>query len=657
MNLRHTQVRFGQLELRARWVARIPKPGAVLVAAVLLVALGASAAPAAPPKKGRVIAFSDADPISESFRRDLNKHCPPAPPRGRPLSFDTALANVKVLVRGSVGGKPLVALAKSKYGTNASEGMSFVAGAVAAGSPGAALAELILLYERKPNEAGPLVDASALVTSLGRPWEALAFLDRAEQLTPPAARPMGIKFRALILNNRGYALIALHNYAKAKQVLRSAAGVDPLLAEARANLALAMACSGGSGVDNPPKPPEPPEPGTSAGPTPPGARRNTFSDEINTSFGQMPPPEALFDLSRGVGFKLPSLPLPQTIDAAIAYAPFYDRLREQAKREFDALSQRTRQLKPWPADASSLWRSRTLAITEAGSTESDPRFHALSLSLEDALNAPEQVRIEAFGAGGPAAPGPLEFGNNPTPQQCAEFQQRWLVAMHQMEQASAKLADAAYRRATAAAANLSYPSAHEQAQLYAKEEALLWYHHVVGAAWLWTQQVAGHYNGTPSWCGATPQGTPPSAPEPKFEPAKPCGPPVSALEVSFGIDDVLKASINCEAVSFRLTGKGPLLQPFVELSIKPGTNVTLYVGEKVSTGIPIPDAIAPSLEGGVYVTYTSGQGVTDMGVRASASLGFTAGADISNGINVAGSGSPFSTTLDFNALAGQFTVR
>ncbi len=171
------------------------------------------------------------------------------------------------------------------------------------GSNQGALAALLVARERAPNDGSLLVSAAVPLVQLGRPREALAFLDRARQLRRLGPALLGWDATAIAENNRGFALIALGRAHDAELALRRAAALEPELAEADQNLAVALACQGKTSP--------------SLASRKAGEHRRKYDyvplpPEWSPTLGESARPLAaqVFDLSAGKDATLPGLPYP-----------------------------------------------------------------------------------------------------------------------------------------------------------------------------------------------------------------------------------------------------------------------------------------------------------------------------------------------------------
>ncbi len=182
------------------------------------------------------------------------------------------------------------------------------AAALAAGSPGLALAALLEAHRLQPSRGTHLVNAAALATSVGLPNEAIAFLDAAIGREFLRA-PLGIPHEATAAVIRGQALVMTGRSDAAQKLFASAKQLAPLLTEADAGLATVAACKGQDAV----------------------AKRYIARSRVRTDV-PVPPtpptedpvqPEPDIDLTRGEAVPLRQLPIAETPVQAADMRPVY----------------------------------------------------------------------------------------------------------------------------------------------------------------------------------------------------------------------------------------------------------------------------------------------------------------------------------------------
>lgn len=106
-----------------------------------------------------------------------------------------------------------------------------------AGDPWGAAANLLVAHEQDEDDPTPLVNLAAIANGHNLPAVALALLDAAAELEiGDEDSPVGIREQAVLLNNRGHALVLLRDYDAAEAPLREALALAPELSEAARNL-------------------------------------------------------------------------------------------------------------------------------------------------------------------------------------------------------------------------------------------------------------------------------------------------------------------------------------------------------------------------------------------------------------------------------------
>jgi tetratricopeptide (TPR) repeat protein len=197
----------------------------------------------------RVDAFSDTifPTEDEDVQREIDfiktLYCL-SPAKSKALSLKAALANLhKKLPKAGWS-----AFAKSPSYKNATLAERAAGAAIVKDRPGAALAALVRAHELEPREASHLANAAGVANSVGFPAEALALADAAAVRDDRDATPMGISRQAVVLANRGNALVQLGRHAEAQDSLQAALGLEPLLSEAATGLTASQACTGANPI-------------------------------------------------------------------------------------------------------------------------------------------------------------------------------------------------------------------------------------------------------------------------------------------------------------------------------------------------------------------------------------------------------------------------
>ena len=217
----------------------------VTVVAVLGLAPAVSAAT-------RTWAFSDSNPttttsiqLQVTTIRALTCQLPAVARANIGLRSAVASANRMLLLAD--GARALHRFAVSADARSYRRAMAAAAAAMVANRPDAALIALLQAHTLAPRDPRPLLDASVVLTSDRLPNQALALLSAAARLRQPGRSPYGISRVAELDNDRGYALIAVHQWRAASAALTSAYRLVPLLTEATHNLAVVDICTGNPG--------------------------------------------------------------------------------------------------------------------------------------------------------------------------------------------------------------------------------------------------------------------------------------------------------------------------------------------------------------------------------------------------------------------------
>ncbi len=312
-----------------------PVPVAVLALIVPSAALGQSLP---------VSALSDTrETQSASVTTAALRAMRPQCPRGRAgsaalISTPKALARSRSLLKRMAGRRALSRLQADRRAKRPRQAQDLAVAATAAKNPAGALAGFLAAQEREPRNPLHLLNASVMLTRLGKPREALSLIARAERLRAPRRMPMGIGMRALVLNNRGFALIALRRYPDAERVLLRTVSVEPLLSEANLNLAMARLCRGRITA--------------AVAPYIAGQRRSA-SGGVEIAAFQPRAADAL-DLSIGRPGEPPKLRLPATVESGIASAAGWKALKDQRYADAESLyGQATKALEAMAANMAS----------------------------------------------------------------------------------------------------------------------------------------------------------------------------------------------------------------------------------------------------------------------------------------------------------------
>lgn len=493
--------------------------------------------------------------------------------------------------------------------------VAWAASAAAARKPGVALAAFLAAHHLFPKNPRHLVNAAGILNVLDMPTESLALLDAADVLSADQGKPMGLDGRALALNNRGLALLASGQWAKAEALLREAITREPLLAEARSNLGIALLCQGNtaegakyfrSGQVRSPR---------------------TLSEEPQTDLPNPPlggcdpamPIESLFDLSAGVPANLPAIPDPAGVEEYSSFLHFYIDLRGRAGAQ--ALQYASLQ-DTWKTKAEAQYRtSPPSPLTEKRvndiwcavlvSYQHDPetrtRRDIVDADLQDVVRIWPAVEVELE---------QLVYRNLDEPENSVACRQilesyhhRWLDTHRNLDRDTRALADHLHKRLTALAANFIDPNEHGQVIALADYDALVLFGETI-------LRLRPSYldRAASSWssCEGGASSVAPSLAIPDLPHSEACPKALKATRVSCDILGVLELEANCEQVSVKV--RLPLIGPirtFEELNIKTGGELTMFAGLEVSIGT---SAISVGSSGGIYIKGNSEE-ITDVGFK------------------------------------------
>ena len=165
-------------------------------------------------------------------------------PDGPAPSLAQALASLEAVLRAGASPEALRALDQSPEARDPGEAARTGIVALADQRPLATLGLWLRAQRLAPQEPGYLVNLAALANRLGKYPEALALTTAAEALRQDPAAPPGFKGRAVLLNNKGQALVGVGRPRDAQAVLAEALRISPDLSEANTNMAYALGDQG-----------------------------------------------------------------------------------------------------------------------------------------------------------------------------------------------------------------------------------------------------------------------------------------------------------------------------------------------------------------------------------------------------------------------------
>lgn len=565
----------------------------VAVAAVLGLAPAASAAT-------RSWAFSDSNPTTaRSIQTEVATiravSCRLPAVAGANMGLGAAVASANRMLVVADGSRAVHRFAVSPDARSYRRAMAAAAAAMVANRPDAALVALLRAHTLAPLDPRPLLDASVVLSSERLPNEALAFLGAAARLHQPARSPYGISRVAELDNDRGYALIVLHQWRAASVALSAAYRLAPLLTEAAHNLAVLDICTG--------------KPGKASALLSAAARRDRFAaaqlivEKVNNS--SVPQASATFDTSEGQTPQLPQLTYPPDAPHGVSANPQFQaldlQLQQQATTDAHTVGHLTQVLDTQRLSA--LVLQRTENILEAiGNAELDPSIKPLA----DARTAAQIAEANAM-----AAYGPGRCGARPA----------WLNAQGVLYAAESKLATAEYRFDTALAADLANPVAHQLALAQAR-------YALDGGFNLTAVAPAALLTGIPDricaqqQTAAKQQDVTGSLSDPGVPP---CPSGLQGIDFTLNLG-LLSFGVNCEEVSVGANSPG-WIGAFGNVShnFRSGST-TIFAGPQIGTTIQAgPFGGGAQAQVGGYITI-SGQGtITDIGMRGQISAGGSIG--------------------------------
>ena len=556
------------------------------------------------------------------------------------MTFETAVATAQTLV-GPVGKKPT--------GSSSSD----VAAAMAANSPRAALALLLAQHRATPKDALTLVNLAGVLTLSGLPREAIAVLDRAEELGPLPA-PGGVPGQAIALTNRGHAFLGLGRWSEAQVPLKQALARAPDLSEARMNLSQALLCSGDT--DGAARELRVALRRTVA---PEGSDLILTEDTPGTHGDALKPREqastrrsakTLFDLTRGAAFTLPQLKLPLNRQEAAVLHKKYEALERGGRGILEGLHARaaavnlSQVLDPgelrWfklvnGAIATSVFEPEVWPAYQSAYRAHDDMLKARP-ALTDARNKAIERGIRALPPGATCEMRKKVYD---------EAEQTYLDAFRPyvkgQEQAMARFVTARVKLETALAANLPDPQvrAAKRAAIEASAKSSFYGPVVFGASLL-----SDVIDLDLTCQGATPDVPLDLAELPTLD-ADPCGGVFAGAKLKSKVPSpALKASglglsfaLSCKKIDLELSTSSLLgtdwLGGFASASLDWNGNATLFTGVKAELKLPkgVPVTGGVGAKEGIYIKFGQ-DGIQDAGMRVELKGSLGAGPDAATGL-------------------------
>ena len=577
-------------------------------------------------------AYSDSHDLQDQYLADNARFnpsiCPtPAPPGPLP-STAGALKAAQALLAQAAGPQGMAAFKNSAAYKSADAGEAAAVEAVAVGKPGAALAALLRAHELQPDEPRYLVAAAAILTGLGHPKEALALVNGADALAPTKSAPFGINTQAVALNAKGEALLALGQFSDAETFLRAAIAIEPLLAEAKQNLAIALMCA---------KKDDEGMRFFRAG----SVRQGTLNPDGTVS---LPPLEDLLDTTHGTTATLPPIPLPESFTAAKGSVQLYTNIgNASAARLHDMRTRANDLMQQNFAHPDSLFtQQRDLEIIKLAldppqfRDRKDALVKLMGSTHAAVLKLAEDIRDTGLTWQHNASVACSGIYDNAKWQACYDnhYQNECAAPANDAANKISELVAAEdkadrefiadyYPWATAVLANISNPAVQERWSLVVADSVESTWTMPMGALTFWVNTAKNMY------CGKPPASPPDGFADAPVTPhSEPCPPFVKGVKLSWkfapvkgdGIPFDLGIEVNCDKVSLETSGAiEGWVGVFGQVDWSPRSGkMTVFAGPKLNAKIP-GTSIGGSFKDGLYVTFKGDDSIGDFGFRTSVS--------------------------------------
>jgi Tetratricopeptide repeat len=527
-----------------------------------------------------------------------------------PMTLAQAMASLRQNLDQLAGSGALESFLTSSSQTDQEILVAQAAAATASSRGPGALAALLAAHQNDPQNPMHLVNAAGAAANLGMFNEALALLDAADAMGGDFGSPMGINGHAVALNNRGFALAQLGQWSQAQTVLRSAISMEPLLAEARTNLGIALFCQGD----------------TSNG-------EKYFRAGIRRSPNDLTVDQT-FDLEGGLAPNLAEVPYPAIADQLKAYHDFYltylanlSDKENSLLQQSDSYGQQELQQElqnPLPPVtalrivdiANAFGRIKSMQFDDQTPPELPPLWSNV-LAKQQAAQALYNEINNQFGAWRAAEPLPCcdKFGHQTSAHlawlaqgrsQVRGLLTQFLYTQGKYDQATRAFLDPWYKALTGLAANISEPLEEQSASLSAQENLLFQYSVIVLYAY-------NDVNPLTAWWEEAQAPNEPATLDPTApgqNGPQPCPDVLQRLGASVSFFDVFSFKLSCDKLTFE--GSLPGLGPFASVSETRKGDWSVFVGVKGTLG-PITQ------KEGIYLKGDD-QGLTDGGMKISTSL-------------------------------------
>lgn len=572
------------------------------------------------------------------------------PKSGESLTLEGALADLKKVLADNAPPQALAAFAASEDHKSAARSAKASAAALLQKRPMAALAALLRARELAPKDPLHLVNLAGLCNKMQLPRHALALLDAAEAMKTPFDPGFGMDGRAVILANRGHALIAVGRFADAETALRAAMDIDPMMGEARANLALAL-----WNQNDPMKKEEAvlfarvarkrsmiTKPSEAQSPAPPTPQKREIKGAMTLSQLQSiaaehsrgrPPASSLFDLSGGKQGSLPTIKIPRTIVDGAEMHPKVEALTADLNAKIEKLTKRGHEV-----DEKIRARERAGGISPIvaqrcrdimhyiGHPEYDPTMMSLYL---DQRNASFDPGVGSFGGQTGNPWGSIELskehdaiwaarlGSKAMHDATEPYHGRWLAPIHNYETSINRWFRARYAFQTALAAKIGDPLYHEAAVVLIEQQAHLTASHFVGTLDFVTRydRLFVSLFGTNGRKGQAEDHKPGDLPQADSCHAAMRGEYTAAVSVGF-----VEVSGNCDKIAVELS-VGEWVKAFgeVEYTMESG-EISIFLGGAGEVGLP-GTVVKSGAKAGCFLTLNSKGEFVDAGFKTARTSG------------------------------------
>jgi tetratricopeptide (TPR) repeat protein len=531
-----------------------------------------------------------------------------------PMTLPQALASIQQNLDQLAGMGALESFLTSSSQTNQEFLVARAAAATASNKGPGALAALLAAHQNDPRNPMHLVNAAGAAANLGMFNEALALLNAADAMGGDFGSPMGINGHAVALNNRGFALAQLGQWSQAQTPLSNAIAMEPLLAEARTNLGIALFCGG-----------------------------DTANGEKHFRAGIRRSPNDLtvdqtFDLEGGVAPNLAEVPYPAIADQLKAYHDFYvtylanlSDKENNLLQQSDSYGQQELQqemqnpLPPVTAQrivdiANAFGRIKSMQFDDQTPPELPPLWSNV-LAKQQAAQALYNEINNQFGAWRAAEPLPCcdKFGHQTSAHlawlaqgrsQVRGLLSQFLYTQGKYDQATRAFLDPWYKALTGLAANISEPLEEQSASLSAQENLLFQYSVVVLYAYNDVNPLTAWWE--EAQAPNEPATLDPTAPGQNGPQA--CPDVLQRLGGTVSFFDTITFKLTCDKLSFEAGVPG--LGPFASVSETRKGDWSIFVGVKGTVGV---SGASLTQKEGIYVKGDD-QGLTDGGLKISTSV-------------------------------------